>query len=61
VRRKLLIYSAAVAIFLLIVAGIGLAAFYSPWLTRYIESDAFRATMEDETPRDSKRGMEKKQ
>jgi hypothetical protein len=49
VRRKLLIYSAAVAIFLLIVAGIGLAAFYSPWLTHYIESEAFRASMEDET------------
>jgi len=49
VRRKLLIYSAAVAIFLLIVAGIGLAAFYSPWLTHYIESEAFRAAMEDET------------
>ena len=48
-RRKLLIYSAAVAIFLLIVAGIGLAAFYSPWLTHYIESEAFRASMEDET------------
>jgi len=49
VRRKLLIYSAAAAIFLLIVAGIGLAAFYSPWLTHYIESEAFRAAMEDET------------
>jgi hypothetical protein len=49
VRRKLLVYSAAVAIFLLIAAGIGVAVFYSPLLTHYIESDAFRAAMENET------------
>jgi hypothetical protein len=49
VRRKLLIYSAAVAIFFLIAAGIGVAVFYSPILTHYIESDAFRAAMENET------------
>jgi hypothetical protein len=49
VRRKLLIYSAAVAIFFLIAAGIGVAVFYSPILTHYIESDAFRAAMEKET------------
>jgi hypothetical protein len=49
VRRKLLIYSAAVAIFFLIAAGIGVAAFYSPLLTHYIESDAFHAAMENET------------
>jgi hypothetical protein len=48
-RRKLLIYSAAVAIFFLIAAGIGVAVFYSPLLTHYIESDAFRAAMENET------------
>jgi len=49
VRRKLLIYSAAVAIFFLIAAGIGVAVFYSPLLTHYIESEAFRTAMENET------------
>jgi hypothetical protein len=48
-RRKLLICSAAVAIFFLVAAGIGVAVFYSPLLTHYIESNAFRAAMEDET------------
>ena len=48
-RRKLLIYSAAVAIFFLIAAGLGVAAFYSPLLTHYIESEAFRTAMENET------------
>ena len=47
-RRKLLIYS-AVACFFLIAAGIGVAVFYSPVLTRYIESKAFRTAMENET------------
>jgi hypothetical protein len=49
VRRKQLIYSAAVAIFFLIAVGIGAAVFYSPLLTHYIEGDAFRAAMEKET------------
>jgi hypothetical protein len=49
VRRKLLIYSAAVAMFFLIAAGLGVAVFYSPLLTHYIESEAFRTTMENET------------
>jgi hypothetical protein len=49
VRRKLLIYSAAVAIFFLIAAALGVTVFYSPLLTHYIESDAFRAAMENET------------
>ena len=49
VRRKLLIFSAAVSIFILIAVGIGAAVFYSPLLTRYIECDAFRAAMEKET------------
>jgi hypothetical protein len=49
VRRRLLNYSAAVAIFFLIAAGIGIAVFYSSLLTHYIESDAFRAAMEKET------------
>jgi hypothetical protein len=48
-RRKLLIYSAAVAVFFLIAAAIGVAIFYSPLLTHYVESDAFRAAMENET------------
>ena len=48
-RRKLLIYSAAIAIFFLIAAGVGVAVFYSPLLTHYIESDAFRTAMENET------------
>jgi len=42
-------YSAGIAIFFLIAAGIGVAVFYSPLLTHYIESDAFRAAMENET------------
>jgi hypothetical protein len=49
VRRKLLIYSAAVAIFFLIAAALGVTVFYSPLLTHYVESDAFRAAMENET------------
>jgi hypothetical protein len=49
VRRKLLIYSAAVAIFFLAAAGIAVAVFYSPLLTHYTESDAFRTAMENET------------
>ena len=48
-RRKQLIYLAAIAIFLLIAVGIGAAFFYTPLLTRYIEGDAFRAAMEKET------------
>jgi hypothetical protein len=48
-RRKLLVYSAAVAIFFLIATGLGVAVFYSPLLTHYIESNAFRAAMENET------------
>jgi hypothetical protein len=49
VRRKQLIYSAAVAIFFLIAVGIGAAVFYSPLLTHYIEGEAFRTAMEKET------------
>jgi hypothetical protein len=48
-RRKLLIYSAAVAIFFLVAFAAGVAVFFSPLLTHYIESNAFRAAMEDET------------
>ena len=48
-RRKLLIYSAAIAFAFLVLALIGVAIFHSPQLTRYIESEAFRAAMESET------------
>lgn len=48
-RRKLLIYPAATAGVFLIAAGIGVAVFYSPLVTHYIESDAFRHAMEEET------------
>jgi hypothetical protein len=48
-RRKLLIYPAAIAIFFLVAAGTGVAVFYSPLLTHYVESNAFRAAMEAET------------
>jgi len=45
----LLICIGAIAIFLAIVAAVGVALFFSPLLTHYIESDAFRQTMESET------------
>jgi hypothetical protein len=48
-RRKLLILAAAVAIFSLIVAAGCVAVFFSPLLTHYVESEAFRQTMEAET------------
>jgi hypothetical protein len=48
-RRKLLLFAGAVAIFFLIAAAGCVAVFYSPLLTHYIESNAFRAAMEDET------------
>ena len=48
-RRNLLILAAAIAIvFLFAVAG-GVAVFYSPLVTHYIESESFRRAMEDET------------
>ena len=48
-RRRLLIYSAAIAFVFLLSAGIGVAIFYSPLLTHYVDSEAFRAAMENET------------
>jgi hypothetical protein len=48
-RRRLLIYAAEIAIIFLIAAGAGVAIFYSPLLTHYIESNAFRTAMEGET------------
>ena len=48
-RRKLLILAAAIAIFLVIAVAAGIAAFFSPLVTRYVESDEFRTAMEQET------------
>src|SRR5207244_11106020 len=48
-RKKLLIYTGAIAIFFLIAAATGTAIFFSSLLTHYIESDAFRVAMENET------------
>jgi len=48
-RRKLLISVAAIAILLVIAFGAGVAVFFSPFVTHYIESDAFRTAMEQET------------
>jgi hypothetical protein len=48
-RRKLLILVAAIGIFFLLVVAAGVAIFFSPLLTRYVESDAFRVAMEEET------------
>jgi hypothetical protein len=45
----LLIYGGAIAIFFLLAALAGVLVFFSPLTTRYVESDAFRAAMEDET------------
>jgi hypothetical protein len=47
--RKLLILAAAIAIFFLIAITAGVALFFSPLLTRYVESDGFRVAMEEET------------
>jgi hypothetical protein len=48
-RRKLLILAAAIAIFFVIAIALGMALFFSPLLTRYVEGDAFRVEMEEET------------
>jgi hypothetical protein len=48
-RRKVLIFAAGIAIFLVIAFSFGVAVFFSPLLTHYVESDAFRAAMEQET------------
>ena len=48
-RRKLLILAAAIAIFFVIASALGMALFFSPLLTRYVEGDAFRVAMEEET------------
>ena len=48
-RRKVLILAAAIAIFLVIAFAAGIAAFFSPLVTRYFESDGFRTAMAQET------------
>jgi hypothetical protein len=48
-RRKLLIIVGAITIFFVLACGIAVAVFVSPPSTRYLESDAFRGTMEKET------------
>jgi hypothetical protein len=48
-RRKLLICAGAIAIFFVIAALAATATFFSPLLTHYIEGNAFRAAMEEET------------
>jgi hypothetical protein len=48
-RRRLLICAAALAISILFAAVCGVAVFYSPLVTHYVESESFRQTMEDET------------
>jgi hypothetical protein len=48
-RRKLLILVAAIAFFFVIAFAAGVVLFFSPLLTRYVESDAFRVAMEEET------------
>jgi hypothetical protein len=48
-RRKLLILATTIGIFFLLVIAAGVAGFFSPLLTRYVEGDAFRVAMEEET------------
>jgi hypothetical protein len=48
-RRKPLILAVAIAIFLVIAITAGVALFFSPLLTNYVESSAFRVKMEEET------------
>ena len=48
-RRKPLILAVAIAIFSVIAITAGVALFFSPLLTKYVESDAFRIKMEEET------------
>ena len=48
-RRKPLILAVAIAIFFVIAITAGVAVFFSPLLTKYVESDNFRVKMEEET------------
>src|SRR5213082_3414772 len=46
-RRRWLILAAAIGMFFIV--AVGAAIFLNPWMTHYIESDAFREAMERET------------
>src|SRR5947207_7286779 len=46
-RRRWLILAAAIGI--LFIVAVGAAIFLNPWMSHYIESDAFREAMERET------------
>jgi hypothetical protein len=48
-RRKLLILAAAIGICFVVAITAGVAVCFSPLLTHYIEGDAFRTAMENET------------
>jgi hypothetical protein len=48
-RRKLLTCAAAIGIFVVIVGATGTILFFSPLATHYIEGNAFRVAMENET------------
>jgi hypothetical protein len=48
-RRKLIICVAAIAIFVVTVSAAGAIVFFSPLAAHYIEGDAFRVAMENET------------
>ena len=48
-RRKLLILAIAIGFFFLLAITAVVAVFFSPVLTRYVESDSFRVAMQEET------------
>ena len=48
-RRKLLILAIAIGFFFLLAITAVVAVFFSPVLTRYVESDSFRLAMQEET------------
>jgi hypothetical protein len=48
-RRKLLILTAAIGIFFSLAIAAAVTVFFSPLLTHYVEGDAFRVAMEEET------------
>jgi hypothetical protein len=45
-RRRWLIWAGAIVVFLVVAGAVVLC---NPWLTRYVESDRFRAKIENET------------
>jgi hypothetical protein len=48
-RRRLLVLAVAIGIFFVVAIAAGVVVFFSPLLTHYIEGDAFRTAMENET------------